>query len=64
LVEQQFGDFEIGGVDAFSEPAVRLCQHQMSFFSSALALPEACKARSRSELKPFRSLAIRDTDRL
>ena len=63
LFEQGFGIFEIGGVEAFSEPAIGLCQHRVSFFFSALAMPQACKARSRSELKPFRLLVIRDADR-
>jgi len=35
LVEQSFGDFEVGGVEAFSEPAVDLGEYCARFVAAA-----------------------------
>src|SRR5574341_765167 len=64
FVEQRFGLYQIGAVEAFDEPAVDFREHRASFFSLALPAPQPAQAHRRAQLERFRVRVARQADGL
>ena len=64
LVEQRLGVFEIGGIEAFGEPAVDGCQQTVRCGPPALLTPQPGEARRGAQLKRFRLLPPSGIDSL
>jgi hypothetical protein len=61
--EQRFGLFEVGGVEAFGEPAVDRRQEIMGLGEFALVSPQPGEARRGAQLQGFRLLTPGGIDR-
>src|SRR5207248_2343443 len=53
FVEQDFGVFQVGGVEAFGEPAIDLGEHRARFIAIALLREQSREAHRRAQLKRF-----------
>src|SRR5216683_2628744 len=58
LVEQCLGVLEVGGVEAFGEPAVDFGEHRSRFIAAALAVEQARETHRCTQLQRFRALAL------
>jgi hypothetical protein len=64
LVEQRLCIFQIGGVEAFGEPAVDFGEHRARLITPVLFREQASESRCRAQLPQFSALALRNPDDL
>src|SRR5229473_1826058 len=62
LGEQRFGVDEVGGVEAFGEPAVDVGEHCARLFTTALRREQPREAHRRAEFQRFGALLARNLD--
>ena len=63
LIEQRLGVLEVGGVEAFGEPAVDRREQVAGLGALALIAPQASEAGRGAQLQGFRLLAAGGVDR-
>jgi hypothetical protein len=63
LLEQRLGFFQVGGVEAFGEPAVDFGEHSSRFITLALVREHPGEARRGTQLRGSRTLPPGDLDR-
>src|ERR1700730_14845717 len=62
VIEQRLCVLQVGGVEAFGEPAVDVGEHSARLIAITLLAEQPCEADSRARFQRFPTLAARDFD--